>query len=155
MAFWFDGYNLTVVSNNVHQLRHLHFSIEQILDMNVEYHFNPSESVRNLLEFNILYDEIIMLDRFGDLEQNNYDGILSNFVLSQYFNENKAFNEKVCKDYLSKLQLFTNKNAIILVQEESKYQEMIESVFKESGFKIMLRISTFEGFDRINWLLKK
>ena len=42
---------MTVVSNNVHQLRHLHFSIEQILDLSTEYHFNPSESVKDLLEF--------------------------------------------------------------------------------------------------------
>lgn len=149
MMLWFESFEITIVSNNVSQLKQFHHSLEQFESLEQMYQFNPVQSIKKLSKFNVLYDDILKLDRFGEKENHSYDGIMCNFILSE-----PNANLEALTYFFSKLKELSNPNSLILFQEESKHNELISKAINNCKFKVLLKIVTFEGFDRTNWIIK-
>ena len=151
ISLWFEGYEITLVSNKLDELIHISKTVSQFRDLADDNLFNPLSYSKSLSKFNILYDGLLNLERFSKLELESYSGILLNFTFSL---ENKIDLEKI-KTFFSILQSLLVKDGIIILQEAANLEKLFEELFKNLNIKILLKVKYFEDIEKINWLVIK
>lgn len=148
LAFWFDGYDTTIISDHISQLVSIAYSSEQYTDMINQNIFNPS-STPTLKRFNVLYDEDFTLKRFNTLEEKSYTACMINFVFTQ---SSKIDSEKI-NFQLNKIKSLMQENTMILIQEASIIENLLDEILANLDIRVILKVRFIENQEITNWLV--
>ena len=148
MAMWFDGYEVTLLSNHFNQLYSTSFSSNQFLDMINQNLYSPSPNFQ-YSRFNTLYDSDFLLKRFNRAENESYTACMLNFVFSS---SSKIDSEKI--DYqLKKIKTLMKTNSMILIQESSIIENLLDELFSNLDIRVILKVRFIENIEITNWLV--
>ena len=148
MALWFDGYEITVLSNHFNQLYSVSFSSNQFLDMINQNLYSPSPNFQ-YSRFNVIYDSDFLLKRFNNLEDQSYTACMINFVFSS---SSKIDTEKI-NYQLQKIKTLMKTNSMILIQEASIIENLLDELFSHLDIRVILKVRFIENQEITNWLV--
>lgn len=148
MAFWFDGYELSLVSNHFNQLLSVSNSSDQFLDMINQNIYNPSPNFK-YSKFNILYDDEFLLKRFNKLEKQAYTACMINFVFSQ----SPRIDPNKIKEQLVTIKNLMETNSMILIQEASLIESLLDEIMANLDIRVILKVRYIENQEITNWLV--
>lgn len=148
IAFWFDGYEITVLSNHYNQLFSIGYSSNQFLDMVNQNIYNPSPNFK-YSKFNTLYDEDFSLKRFNSLENQSYSACMINFVFSS---SPKIDSEKILFQ-LNRIKGLMKTNSMILIQEASFIENLLDEILANLEIRVILKVRFIEDQEITNWLV--
>lgn len=148
MAFWFDGFEISILSNHYSQLFSISFSSSQFLDMVNQNIYNPSPNFK-YSRFNVLYDEDFTLKRFNTLEDKSYSACMINYVFSS---SSKIDPEKITFQ-LNRIKSLMKTNSMILIQEASIIENLLDEILSNLDIRVILKVRFIENQEITNWLV--
>lgn len=147
LGLWFEGYEITILSNHYNQLYSIAFSNNQFLDMINQNLYTPSPNFQNS-RFNTIYDADFLLKRFNTLENQSYSACMVNFVFSS---SSKIDSDKIIFQ-LKKIKSLMQTNTMILIQESSIIENLLDEIFANLDIQVILKVKFIENQEIINWL---
>ena len=148
LALWFEGFEVTLLSNNYNQLISITFSEQQFNDIINQNFFNPSPNFK-YSRFNVLYEDELLLQRFNKLEDKSYTACMINYVFSSSsrIDTNKIINQ------LNKIKSLMQTNSMILIQEASIVENLLDEILANLEIRVILKVRFIENQEITNWLV--
>jgi hypothetical protein len=148
IPFWFEGYEVTLVSNQINQLVSISFSSNQLTDLINQNIFQPSTNFKNT-KFTVLFDDELLLKRFNRLEEKSYSACMVNFIFSA---DSKIDAVKI-KLQIERIKSLMKTNTMILIQEASLIESLMDEIFAQLDIKVILKVRFIENTEITNWLV--